>query len=179
MRAAMTWVAVAAAALPAVAGQAQITREEALRLAFPGATIRAEQVFLTADQQKRAAAAAGVEIPSALIARYIATLNGAVHGRAYVDTHVVRTKRESLLISIDPAGRVRRVDVTAFLEPPEYEASEAWIGQYDGRQLGEDLQINRAIRPMAGATLTAAAVNKAVRRVLAIDRVLSEHGQGR
>jgi hypothetical protein len=178
MRAAMAWLALASAAIPAAAGTSQITREEALRLAFPGATIRAEQVFLTGDQQKRAAAAAGAEIGSALIARYIATRGGAVQGRAYVDTHVIRSKKESLLVSLDATGHVRRVDVTAFLEPPEYEPPAAWVDQYDGRRLGDDLQINRAIRPMAGATLTAAAVNKAVRRVLAIDRVLSADEQG-
>ena len=37
-----------------------------------------------------------------IYARYVARRGGAVVGRAYVDTHVVRTKRESLLISVDP-----------------------------------------------------------------------------
>lgn len=179
MRAGMAVLALVVAASLAAAGQAQISREEALRLAFPGATIRAERVFLTADQRKRAAAAAGVEVPYALVARYVATHDGAVRGRAYVDTHVVRTKKESLLISLDADGRVRRIDVTAFLEPPEYEAPDAWVRQYDGRQLAEDLQVSRAIRPIAGATLTASAVNEAVRRVLAIDSVLSDEKQGR
>ena len=93
-------------------------------------------------------------------------------GRAYVDTHVVRTKRESLLISVDSNGTVRRIDVTAFLEPPEYVAPEPWLRQYDRRPLDDDLAIQRAIRPIAGATLTNRAVNGAVRRVLALDRIL-------
>ena len=63
-------------------------------------------------------------MPGRIYARYVARRGGAVVGRAYVDTHVVRTKRESLLISVDPNGRVRRIDVTAFLEPPEYVAPE-------------------------------------------------------
>jgi hypothetical protein len=64
------------------------------------------------------------------------------------------------------------VDVTAFLEPREYEAPEAWLRQYRDRALNRDLEVNRGIRPIAGATLTARAVNEAVRRIVAIDHVL-------
>lgn len=158
------------------ASAAEITRDEALALAFPGATIRAEQLFMTREQQTRAAATGGVEVSSALVARYVATKDGQAIGRAYVDTSTVRSKKETLLISLDPAGRVRRIDVTAFLEPAEYHAPEAWLRQYSDRALSDDLALNRAIRPIAGATLTARAVNAAVRRILAIDQVLQEGG---
>ena len=93
-------------------------------------------------------------------------------GRAYVDTSTVRTKKETLLISLDAGGRVRRVDVTAFLEPAEFQAPDAWLRQYRGRTSIDELALNRAIRPIAGATLTARAVNAAVRRVPAIDQIL-------
>ena len=163
-------------ALPAGAVAADLTRNEALALAYPQADVRMEQVFLTENQQMEAADRATVKVPSALVVRYIATRDGRVVGRAYVDTAVVRTKSETLLISLDEGGRVRRVDVTAFLEPAEYQAPEAWLRQYTDRPLGDQLAVNRAIRPIAGATLTARAVNDAVRRVLAIDGVLRSGG---
>ncbi len=166
---AAVWLVMAGAA------QAQsglLTRDEALEAVFPGAVVEAERVFLTADQVRRAAALAGGEAPRALVARYVARREGRLVGRSYIDTHVVRTKRESLLISLDPNGRVRRIDVTAFLEPPEYQAPERWRRQYAQKSLGDDLALQRAIRPIAGATLTAIATNAAVRRVLAIDQVL-------
>ena len=169
--------ALVAMLIAATAAAADITRDEALALAFPGAAIRAEQLFMTPEQQKRAAAAGGVEVPSALVARYVATKDGQPAGRAYVDTSTVRTKKETLLISLDPAGRVKRIDVTAFLEPAEYHAPEAWLRQYRDRGLSDELGLNKAIRPIAGATLTARAVNAAVRRVLAIDQVLQEGGR--
>ena len=155
-----------------------ITRDEALAAIYPGAAMEAERVFLTADQTKRAAALSGEDVPSALVARYVARRDGEVVGRAYVDTHVVRTKRESLLISLDTVGRVQRIDVTAFLEPREYQASERWLRQYEAKPLDDDLALQRAIRPIAGATLTAGAANTAVRRVLAIDHVLETDRQG-
>ena len=154
------------------------SREEVLAAVFPGASIRAEQVFLTAEQVARAAALAGVEIPSALVARYLAETEGRSVGRAYVDTHVVRTKRESLLVSLDAAGLVRRVDVLAFLEPPEYKAPASWLHQFSGHTLDDELRVQRAIRPLAGATLSARSATEATRRVLAIDRVLNEGSAG-
>ena len=162
------WLVLAAAA----SGQPRISREEALAAVFPGAAIDADRVYLTEEQADAVAELSREDVPGRIYARYVARRGGAVVGRAYVDTHVVRTKRESLLISLDPNGRVRRIDVTAFLEPPEYVAPEPWLRQYDRRALDDDLAIQRAIRPIAGATLTSRAVNGAVRRVLALDRVL-------
>ena len=155
-----------------------ISRDEALAAVFPGAVVEAERVFLTEQQMAEIAEIAGVEVESGLVARYVATRGDTVTGRAYVDTHVVRTKRESLLIALEADGSVRRIEVTAFLEPPDYLASERWLRQYDRRRLEDDLALQRAIRPIAGATLTANATNAAVRRVLAIDQVLEAAGAG-
>ncbi len=150
----------------------QLSRDEALTLVYPGATISSERLFLTKEQVKEASARGGSPIDSPLIARYTARTGVSVIGRAYIDTHTVRTKKESLLISLDAAGRIRRVDVVAFLEPLEYQAPAAFLGQFAGRRLEDDMRLNRAIRPIAGATLTANAVTDAIRRVLAIDAVL-------
>ena len=169
------WLLVAGGGVGAQGGR--VTRDEALAAVFPGAVVAAERVFLTEQQMAEIAEIAGVEIESGLVARYVATRGESVTGRAYVDTHVVRTKRESLLISLEADGSVRRVDVTAFLEPPDYLASERWLRQYDRRPLDDDLALQRAIRPIAGATLTANATNAAVRRVLAIDQVLERQGR--
>ena len=149
-----------------------VSREEALASAYPGASIRTEQLFLTMAQQKLVAQAAGTDVGSAFVVRLVASKDGQVIGRAYVDTHTVRTKKESLLVMLDGHGRVKRVEVTAFLEPAEYRAPEAWLRQYTDRTLAPDLALNRAIRPIAGATLTARATNNAVRRVLAIDQAV-------
>ena len=103
-----------------VQGGSLPSREEVLETLFPGSTIRAERVFLTGEQRRQAAALSGGEVPSALIARYLAWEEGKEIGRAYVDTHVVRTKKESLLICLNEKGVMKRIEVTAFLEPHEY-----------------------------------------------------------
>ena len=170
------WIVLAGGVAAAQTGI--VSREEALGAAFTGATIEADRVYLTTEQAERIAELARGDVRTRIYARYVARRNGAVVGRAYVDTHVVRTKRESLLVSLEADGRVRRIDVTAFLEPPEYLAPERWKRQYYDRPLGDDVAIRRAIRPIAGATLTTHAVNSAVRRILALDRVLEAQRPG-
>ncbi len=162
---------------PAASG-GLITREQALISAFPGATIKAERIFLTEAEMKEAGELAGNPIASALIARYTAFNDGREAGRAYVDTHIIRTKKESLLIILDAEGALKRIEVTAFLEPQEYMAPGNWYAQYQDKRLTRELHIQREIRPLAGATLTAAATNQAARRVLAIDRVLLRRKTG-
>ena len=151
---------------------AQLTRSELLADAYPEAEAQLETIFLTFEQVTTIGKLSGNPVPSPVIARYFITRAGRLIGRAYVDTHIIRTKRESLLISLNHLGQVLRIDVTAFLEPREYQASRTWLDQYNQRALSDDLQIQRAIRAVTGATLTARATNQAVRRVLAIDQVL-------
>ncbi|MDG2040979.1 MAG: hypothetical protein P8J30_10920 [Ilumatobacter sp.] len=157
-----------------VAQGGQMTREEALAAVFPNAGIEAERVFLTEQQMVRIGELAGGDMRSALVARYVATQGGRTVGRAYIDTHVVRTKMESLLISLEPDGSVKRIEVTAFQEPPEYQPAQNWLQQYYKQLLTDDLAVQRAIQPILGGTLTTGAANAAVRRVLAMDQVL-EH----
>ena len=151
-----------------------VTREEALRLAFPGAEIQSNMIFLTDQQMMEASTRAGSPIQSALIARYTAITNGTANGRAYLDTHVVRTKKESLLIILNQDGTVRRVEVIAFEEPSEYQPIEKWYDQFQQKSLNQDLSLQTGIHPVTGASLTARATLEAVRRILAIDAVLQQ-----
>jgi hypothetical protein len=164
----------------APAAAPRLSVEESLRLAFPGCALARSTVFLTAEQVRRVEEAAGSKLPSAIAHPYRATCPtepgtpGVAGGTAYFEAHTVRTLPETLMIVIDPKGRVRRVEVLAFLEPPEYLPREIWYRQFDGKALDEDLSLRGAIRPVAGASLTARSTTDAVRRVLALHQVLSE-----
>ncbi len=167
-----------AAALLAAAGAfgtVLIGVEEALALAFPGTPCARETLFLTDEQLRAAAALSGGDIPGALVTRYVARGgDGEVVGYGYLDTHVVRTLPETVLVVLDARGAVRRVEVVVFREPLEYLPREGWYRQYDGRGLDDELELKRGIRPVTGATLTARATTEAVRRVLAIHRAAAE-----
>ena len=150
-----------------------ITRSEALATVFPGATVTRDRVILTREQMGAVAALARVGMQGRIFPRYVArNETGEVVGRAYIDTHTPKTERQSLLISLDTEGRVKRVDVTVFFEPAQYMAPQDWLRQFDGAVLHDELAIRRGIRPIAGSSFTGRAVSNAVRRVLALDRVL-------
>jgi Na+-translocating ferredoxin:NAD+ oxidoreductase RnfG subunit len=73
---------------------------------------------------------------------------------------------------LDADGKMKRIEVVAFLEPPEYQPSERWYDQFAGKKLEQNLRLSGEIHPVTGATLTAKATTEAVRRVLAIDQML-------
>lgn len=155
-----------------------LTVDEALALAFPGCEIERSTLYLTDAERARAAELAGEAIDSGIAHRYTATCEGAAGGRAYFDTHRVRTLPETLMIALDPDGQVRRIEVLAFREPPDYLPGGAWYEQFDGARLDQQLRLRGRIRDVAGATLTARATTSAVRRLLAVDRVLEERREG-
>lgn len=159
---------------PAATARVLLTVDEALALAFPDAAIERRTVFLDADQLARATELAGEAPKSAIVHPYEARRDGRVVATAYFDSHVVRTLSETVMVTVDPAGKVLRVEVLAFDEPPDYLPRAPWYRQFDGRALDDALALGRAIRPVSGATLTARATSAAVRRVLAVHRVLAE-----
>jgi len=154
--------------------------DQALRVAFGDAAVERQARFLTDAQLARARelAGEGIEFPSALVTRYAATRNGKAVGMAYFDTHTVRTLPETVMIVVEPEERVARVEILSFGEPEDYLPRAGWLRQFSGRPLDPELAVKRGIHGITGATLSARAVTKATRRVLAIHRALLEAEPG-
>lgn len=156
-------------------GQVFLTQEEALELAFPPpATLERATAFLTDAQLEAARRSAGdnVSIGQRVVTYYVGRDGPEPLGVAYFDAHRVRTVREVVMIVVTPDDAIERVEVLSFLEPPEYMASGPWIEQLPGRTLTDELAVDRGIINLTGATLTAAALTAASRRVLALHRVI-------
>jgi hypothetical protein len=151
-----------------------LTQEEALALAFPpGATVERRTAFLTPAQQQEVKKLSGANrLPGALVTSYVGLRDGREVGTAYFDIHIVRTQPETLMVLVDPAGAIARIEVLSFAEPEEYLPRQAWYGQFPGRKLDDDLSLRRGIRPVSGATLTVRATTEAARRILATHRIL-------
>lgn len=158
-------------------GSAQVflTQDEALALAFPApATIERRTAFLDEAQLSRVRelAGSGVVVEQRVVSYYVGRRGAAPIGVAYFDAHTVRTVREIVMVVVDPAGGVDRVEILSFLEPREYMASAPWIEQLSGRALTDDLAVDRGIVNLTGATLTAGALTAAARRVLALHELI-------
>lgn len=168
--------AIAAAAASPAAASVYMTQDKALAAAFPaGVAVAREAAFLTDAQMARARALAGAGIPveSALVTRYVGRgADGRLAGTAYFDTHRVRTLDETIMVVVDPDGKVARIDVLAFGEPPEYLPKPGWLRQFVGKPLDETLSLKGEIHGITGATLSSHAATDAVRRILAIHAAL-------
>ena len=156
-----------------------MTQDEALKVAFPSGTdIERATAFLTEDQSGSVEKILGEPLDSKIITYYVGRRDGTVRATAYFDTHVVRTLPETIMVVVDENAKIERIDVLSFSEPEEYLPRKRWIAQLDGRGLDDDMSLRGEIRPMTGASLSARAIVKAARRILALHGVLTASSAG-
>lgn len=151
-----------------------LTEKEALERAFPGASFERKVLYLTDAQVDEIQKLARSRLPSAIVTMVTARTGEQVAGRAYLDTHVVRTMPETVLTTLYPDGSVKAVFVLQFAEPTDYLPREKWLETFEGKPLDTDLWPGRGVRRVTGATLTVQALTEAVRRSIAIDRIVHE-----
>jgi hypothetical protein len=145
-----------------------MTQQQALASAFPAGTkVTREVFFLTPQQLDAARRESGVEFSDKMIVRYASPA-----GYAYFDTHRVRTLAETVMIVVTPDGRIDRIEILSFDEPPDYLPKARWFEQFHGRKLDDDLSLKRAIRPVSGASLSGRAITNASRKILALHRAI-------
>ncbi len=159
-------------ATSSTSGKTLLTRDEALALAFPNCVVERDTAFLSNDSRNRIAKLSKVEFKGKMVYPYRATRDGKWIGTAYFDTHRVRTLRETLMIVVDPGGKIGRIELLSFAEPREYIPHERWYAQFPGRKLDDNLFLKRKIRAVTGATLTSQATTGCARRVLAVHQEL-------
>ncbi|WP_027148575.1 FMN-binding protein [Methylobacter tundripaludum] len=148
------------------------SKNEALELAF-GKSAQVEQLSLFPDEQQIAKIEelAKVKLDSGLFTFYVGKDQGKVLGYAAIETGTVRTKPETLMIVLTADGELRNVTTLAFHEPPEYQPPERWFEQLYKRPLAE-MDFNKGVDGISGATLSTRAAVSSVRKVMAIYQVL-------
>src|SRR3989440_12473928 len=89
-------------------------------------------------------------------------------GFAAVGNVIGKDQPITFLVAIDPANRLKDVDILVYREPYGGEvAYEAWRKQFRGKAAADPLQVGRDIRSISGATISVHAVTAGVRRMLA------------
>ena len=148
------------------------SKPEAMVLAF-GEGAQVENLSLFPDDQQKAAIEkeAKVKLDSGLFTFYVGKQKDKIVGYAAIETMTVRTKPETLMVVLTPEGEVRNVYTLAFHEPPEYQPPESWFGQLSGKPLGE-MDFNKGIQGVSGATLSTRAAVNSVRKVMSIYRTM-------
>jgi len=166
-----SFVLAALLAAPAAA-EVLLGEAEALDRVFPGGKPERRMLYLTAEQVKAVEKAARSRLPSAVRTVFEEKREGAVTARAYLDTDVVRTMPATVLVVVEPDGRLRSTLVLRFAEPTDYLPRDGWLQTLSGRSLSDELWPGKGVRRVTGATLTVAALVSAVRRCLAVDSLV-------
>jgi Na+-translocating ferredoxin:NAD+ oxidoreductase RnfG subunit len=148
---------------------AYMTRSQALDLAFPAAD-RVETVNLYLDQEQvgEVERLTGSMLKSPIYTFYQGWAGDQVVGYATIEAATVRTHPETVMVVLTPQGQVRFVEVLAFFEPEEYLPSKRWLAQFVGQELSGNLRVGGEIQGITGATLSAQAITRQVRKVTAL-----------
>ena len=146
----------------------------ALGAAYPGAKIERVTCVLTPEQRAQIGKLGDQSAyPRKTTFAYVAKKDGKVLGTAFFDSHVIRTKRETLMLMVAPDGTLAGSKIIAFQEPREYIAQDSFYDSLSGRAQGRALQLGRGLDGTTGATMTCNAVAIAARRVLGLHEVLA------
>ncbi len=171
---ALTTLLLLVSAAVALAGVYQ-SKEQALQSAFPnGETVESINLFLTPEQVAGVEKASGARLDSALYTFYAGSHAGKITGYAAIEAATVRTLPQTVLVVLEPDGRVRFTEILAFFEPEEYRPPRRWLDQFSGRELSAELRVGGEIQGITGATLSAHAVSRQVRKSAALCRMLLE-----
>ena len=170
-----------AALAPGAEGTVFHSQEEALELAFPDADrIESQTYILSAAQKQAVEKLARSELESELVTFFSGWRGDELLGSALIDVHTVRTLPEAFMVVLSPEGSVASLRVLAFYEPSEYMPTRRWYEQFAGadqQKLAKGLRLGRDVHGVVGATLSARAVTRSVRRALAFHKIL-EVGAG-
>ena len=154
-------------------GKVYITKDDALKKAFPEASeIERLNLFLTDSDMNRIQDISGGKVESKLLTYYKARGKEGILGYAILGSHIVRTKPEVYMVVINPDGSIRYVEILAFYEPEEYLPPKRWYGQFAGKVLDDNLWHKRGISAMTGATLSANGITQEVRKALAVFQIM-------
>lgn len=153
-------------------------RDEALKTAFPDAVeIEKNKIFLSSEQSKKIESIARAKNDSKLYIIYEAKSGEKTLGYAIIDTHMLRTKTETVMFVLNPDGSLKQTEVLAFFEPPDYQAGGNWMELFENKTTEDSLKPGKDIPNITGATITANSLSQATRRILAVFKVASDQGQ--
>ena len=158
---------------PAAQSKVFMNRDEALKLAFPGADrIDKKEVILSQAQADEIESLSRSKLTTKLYILYEGFKGGKSLGYAIIDTHSLRTKTETVMFVINKDGTLRQAEILAFFEPPEYMPGDNWIALFYGKSASDSLKPGKDIPNITGATITSTALSQTMRQILALARVV-------
>ena len=156
-------IAVAAICAPAYA-LVYLSVEQAQQVMYPGRSLTALPLALTADQVAAIEHNSGVKVYAGSLRAWQADDGGYFFVDAVIGKHDLIT----YAVALTAQGRVRQTEILEYREAYGGEVRNAhWRAQFTGRQHGDPVEIGRDIQNISGATLSCEHVTDGIRRLLA------------
>jgi Na+-translocating ferredoxin:NAD+ oxidoreductase RnfG subunit len=146
-----------------------LSLEQAQRALFPAASeFRARPTLLTEAQRDAIAKASNTRVRAAEVKLWEA--HGATGLLGYVVVDQVLGKHELITyaVALRPDGQVAQVEVMDYRETYGGQIRQsAWRAQFAGKTARDNVQIDKDIQNISGATLSCVHVTDGIRRILA------------
>jgi Na+-translocating ferredoxin:NAD+ oxidoreductase RnfG subunit len=147
--------------------------DEVLARSFPKAAFDKRVVRISNAERKKVEGFIKKKFFKRQMVFYIASKDGAIQGYAVIGNERGKTRRITFMVLLDKDGVVKDIDILAFRESQGYEVENpAWRRQFRGKTVRSRLRLKRDISNISGATLSARAVTKGVKNILAAFHVL-------
>lgn len=132
-----------------------------------------ENIYLSKEERAQIEKMSGTKLYGGLALRYVTNCPGKKPTYHYVDSHIVRTLNETVVLTIKE-DKMDSFILSSFNEPPEYIAPKKWYAQFKGADGKEILRAREQIDALSGATLTVNASIQAVNKTLALHKYLKK-----
>lgn len=149
-----------------------LTKEEALKLIFPSAAFVNEQKILSEEQKGIAEKLIKSKLSKETWEFIVAKIGGQIAGYALIDNQIGKTEPITFLTAITPKGGVKAVEILVYRESHGSAVHEKpFVNQFAGKTIDQPFKLEQDIKNITGATLSAKAVTKGVKRALALWRI--------
>jgi Na+-translocating ferredoxin:NAD+ oxidoreductase RnfG subunit len=139
-----------------------LTIEQAQKSLCRGTTLKRMDVTLTKQQMKSIQAASKVRVRNASMNAWKTSAGGWF----IVDQIIGKHEFIDIAVALSASGKVEGVEVLEYRESYGHEvAAKKWLAQFIGRGPGRRLEIDKDIRNISGATLSAVHITEGINRL--------------
>lgn len=151
-----------------VLSKVYLTREEALKAAFPQADKISKKIIrLNKEQKKIIAQKSNQSINFSYKSVYIAEKNGNLLGYAIIDHVKGKAKFIKYLVAIDPEGTIKGIEILTYSETQGAEIRyKSFRKQFIGKRGKDPLRLGVDIDTITGATISCRSITDGVRKIM-------------
>lgn len=157
-----------------VFGRVYLTKEEALKIAFPETeSVGKKIIWFKKKDLKEIGELTGRNFRTKRMTFYIGKREDTITGYAVIDNVIGKKEFITYMVVLDPAGKVKIVEILAFRESQGYEIeNKRWRDQFTGKTSEDFLRLKKDIVNISGATLSCRSITRGVKKIISVFEVI-------